>query len=144
MKRVILGNLSGFVTIFVVNGLLGCVGRTCTAGDVGVLGLGSVVAALVALRVWGRVDLSFHRSGWWLLVALVFAMIGALLYWLDIWFGFIVLPPPLGGGILDAVVNPLAVMASVAFLPLGASVAIASAVRAILLNDEANGPNSKR
>ena len=64
MKRVILGNLIGFVTIFVVNGLPGCVGRTCTTGDVGVLRFGSVVAAPVASRMPGRVDLAFYGSGW--------------------------------------------------------------------------------
>jgi len=141
MKRVTLGSSVGIVTIFAVNGLLGFVSWTCTAGNAVVLGLGSVIAAVVALRMWKHANYPARSAEWCFFAAVVLAIIGALLYWLDIFFGFIVLPIPANGEILDAVVNPLAVMISAAFLPFGASVAIATAVRAVLLQDEVSRPD---
>lgn len=133
VNRVVLGNLVGFVTIFIVNSAIFCIGYTFTTSDVGALVACSIVASLVALRMWSNNGMPTHNSLWWLLVAVGSALVGALLFWLDIRFGFIVLPIEPDGGVLEAISNPLAVMVSVAFLPLFMSVAIACAVREALL-----------
>ena len=133
MKRLALTNLSGLGTVFVVNGAaLGVMG-TFTAGDVAAFAMGSIVASLVGLRIWSRPDMSSRSSRWWLLVAVSATLVGALLFWLDIRFGYIVLPIGPDEGAVGTIRNPLAVMMSAAFLPLFASVAIGSAVRATLM-----------
>lgn len=133
MKRVVLGNFVGVITVFIVNGVIFYVVKPFTDTEVIILWAGSVIASLVALRVWSRTEITSHSSAWWLLVAMVSALIGALLFWIDILFGFIVQPIEMGGGILGSISNPLAVLISLAFLPYQVSVAIASAVRAAIL-----------
>lgn len=135
MTRTALGNLVGLATVFVVNGaILSAVGAF-TAGEIVAFGGGSIVASLVALRTWSRTETTSRSSAWWLLVAVASAVVGALLFWIDIRFGYIVLPITPDQGILGAISNPLAVMISAAFLPFFASVAVGSAVRTMLPTD---------
>jgi hypothetical protein len=135
MNRRALGNLAGLATVLVVNGAVLCVVGTFTAVDVGAFAVGNVVASLVGLRTWSRPEMSSQSSVWWLLVAVGATLVGALLFWLDIRFGYIVLPIGPDEGVVGTIRNPLAVMMSAAFLPLFASVAIGSAVRSALLSE---------
>jgi len=135
MERLALRNLAGLATVIVVNGTTLCVVGTFTAVDVVAFAVGTIVASLVGLRTWSRPEMSSRSSTWWLLVAAVAILLGSLLFWLDIRLGYIVLPIGPADGVMGTIRNPFAVMMSAAFLPLFASVAIGSAVRAMLLRE---------
>lgn len=132
MKRTAVGTLIGLAAVFAVNGAVLWLGGLFSPSDRIALAIGSAIAALVALRIWSRPEMSAHSSAWWLAVAMGAALVGAFSFWVDVRLGYIQLPLQPEGGILASIENPLAVMVSITFLPLFASIAVGSAVRAAI------------
>lgn len=109
------------------------VASTVNTQDLLLVAFGAVVATLVALRLW-RLPMSDARLvSWWLRVSLVVTLIGVALWGLDLFLGYVVVPPT--GGLLKSLANPMAALVSAAFFPLGTAIGIGSAVRAAFLRE---------
>lgn len=109
------------------------IARTVLAEDLLLVAIGAVVATLVALRLWSLPLSNARPVSWWLWVSTVATLIGGALWGVDVLFGYVVAPPT--SGLLASLVNPMAVLVSAAFFPLGTAIGLGSAVRAAL-NEE--------
>jgi hypothetical protein len=103
--------------------------RSMVAEDVFLVAFGAAVAALFALRLWSLPLFKAQPVSWWLWIATGTTLIGAALWALDVFLGYVVQPTR---GLLASFVNPMAALVSAAFFPLGAAIGVGSAVRTAL------------